>query len=391
MNRISEKELIEGLTRLKDIKPDDNWVIFCRQNLVENIKADLLSSRPIFKQGISRLSGFFRGLAFPRYILKPALSLFLIFGFIFSAGLVTVVKAKDSLPGGRLYPIKLALEQAQLLATSSAEQKAEIQSKIIATRLKEINQIIDGNESIEVKTPKVEEAVINLQQQLLTINDQLPKVNDAKKMVSMANNVNNQATQVQQVLAQAKAVLPSDRLAEASDTADKASTQALEVMVEKSKQSDTGISQEEVLAKLDEKIQQTEQRAKSLTESVNNSETSKKLPINAVMILDESDKALEQAKISLQQKDADGALQTVKAANEMIKSAEDLVASALPNDAAPASSTSTSSVEDSSKNSTTAPPVIIPSSATSSSFLEPSKPLTEESTTPSVYGVGIEK
>lgn len=336
MNKLSEKELIERLTQLKDVKPDDNWVIFCRKNLVLQMKEkEEKQEIPIFDFS-SAFWAFVRKISPPQFILKPVAAFVLIFGLIFGSGLIILVKANNSLPGDRIFPVKIALEQARLLATTSAEGKADFQSDITALRIDELNKIVNAEESMEQKKPKIEEAVINLQRHLLTLKDDLPKLDnsEAKRVVEVAKKIDANAATAEQALSHAKLALPlgsqnlTEKIAEAADEADKTGTKAFEMIVQK--QGEAGVSQTEIVAKVDERIQKTEQMVKTFAQSVNNSAIADKLPINATIVLDESDEAIEQAKICLENNDITGALQAIKSASEMVKSAQKLVDNASP-------------------------------------------------------------
>lgn len=335
MTKITEKQLIDKLTQLKRVKPDKNWVIFCRENLILSMgqaKDSQPAKAPFSISFLTWLKHFGS-----KPFLKPVAVLSVIFIMIFGSGLTILAKAKDSLPGDHLFPVKIALEQARLLAAPSAEDKADVQNDIMAIRLDELNKIINGNDSMESKQPKIEEAITNLQKHLLTVKDELPKFDksEAKTAVAVAKKIDASASEVEQALGQAKVALSpsmnqvlSDKIADAANEANNASTKALEVMVQNQTEPGSDISAEEILAKLDEKIQKTQEKIKGVEDAVNNSAIKNEFPINAVIILDQSDKAkevLDQARESLKQNDISGTLQTVKIASEMANSAEKMI------------------------------------------------------------------
>ncbi len=330
---MTEKDLINKFAELKKIKPNQDWVVFCRENLVLETGINM-ASESSFLSGIFaafrkiRQIGEIRG---TKQFLQPAAILASVFVLIFGSGIFAVSKARTSLPGDRLYSVKIALEQAQLLVTPSQEGITRFQSDIIASRLQELDKVVNAGEPIESKQSKIEEAMNNLQRQLLTVKDELPKLNkmEAKKAVEMAKKIDTNASQAQQALSQAKLALSpemnqnlNEKMNEVADEADKTSTRAIEVMI-KNQDEGNGETHKEILAKLDEKIQKTEDIMKSL--AVGQSATGKEFSINAAIILDETDKAIVQAKLSLQNDDVQGALQTIKAANELVKSAQKIV------------------------------------------------------------------
>lgn len=358
MTEITEKQLIKQLAQLKKIKPSADWIFSCRETLSKEI--GLTKEKESKPLSLSEVFSFFRQLNLPKLSFRPVFAIwFLVFGLIFGSGITALAMAKDSLPGEHLYPVKIALEQARLLAITSNENKAKIQSEMTVLRLEEINRIMNKSESSVQKQQRIEEAVINLQKQLLTISSELPKINKSETSLEVVRKIDANAVQIEKVLSQAKASFsdsqPSqnltDKMREALDTADDTSTKALELIVRQQDENSTTMSQEEIIAKIDEKIQRTEEKLKLLAETVNNSDIGNRFPINAVIILDETDRALEQAKASLEQNDTTGALKTFILANEMAKSAEKIVESITesmgnqettdqPDDNANASSTS---------------------------------------------------
>ncbi len=329
-----EKDLINKLAEFKKIKPNQDWVVFCRKNLVQQMESDKANESSV----LTRLSAIFKAPdhvfgQFPQFklFLRPATVLAVVFILIFGSGLTAVFAARTSLPGDRLYSVKIALEQAQLLITPSQEGKTNFQSGVIASRLQELDKVVNAGESIESKQPKIEEAMNNLQRQLLTVKDELPKLDgmEAKKAVEMAKKIDANASQAQQALSQAKLALSpemkqnlNEKINEVADEADRTSNRALEVMI-KNQDEGGGDIHKEILAKLDEKIQKTEDIMKSL--ATDKLAIGKEFSINAAIILDETDKAIEQARLNLRNDDMEGALQTIKAANELVKSAQKIV------------------------------------------------------------------
>ncbi|PIW76110.1 MAG: hypothetical protein CO001_03100, partial [Candidatus Portnoybacteria bacterium CG_4_8_14_3_um_filter_40_10] len=377
---------------LKKVRPDDNWVIFCRQNLASEISKNYgKETMPAFNFS-SAFASFMRYIRNPHPVLKPVVAFVLIFGFMFSGGLVVIAKANNSLPGDRLFSVKLALEEAKLLTATSAEGKAQVQTDMITVRIDELNRIINQGGSMEQKQPKIEEAVNNLQSHLLSAKDALPKLNntEAKKVVEVAKRMDASAASAEQSLSEAKSALSpdmknnlTDKIAEAADEADKTSTKALETMVQR--QGEAGVSQTEIAVKVDEKIQKTEQMVKTFAQSINNSAIADKLPINATIVLDESDKAIEQARLLLENNDITGALQAIKSASEMVKSAQKLVDNASP------AQTTQQANPVLPNNATSSPglPTVTTSSPSSILDLEPKIITTSTLPITSVFGTGI--
>ncbi|OGZ34122.1 MAG: hypothetical protein A2Y98_02195 [Candidatus Portnoybacteria bacterium RBG_19FT_COMBO_36_7] len=386
MSEISENNLIERLNQLKKIKPDENWVIFCREKItLEMAKNSKKETIPAFNFS-SAIVSIWCYIRNPHPVLKPVAAFVLIFGFMFSSSLAVIAGAKNSLPGDRLFPVKIALEEARLFATTSAEGKAQVQTDMISARIDELNKIISTEGSMEQKQTKIEEAVNNLQRHLLSAKDELPKLSktEAKKVVAAARKIDESAASAEQSLSQAKLALSpdmknnlTDKIAEATEEADKTSIRALEMMVQM--QGEGGMSETEIAAKVDDKIQKTRQIANILSETVSNSAISDKLPINATIILDESDKAIEQALECLRNGDFAGALTIIKTATEMVKSAQQMVdAASLPETQDPVQNPVI-------ENATTSPATTPFATSTPSAIIDIEIDFVHETTTPPVW------
>ena len=330
---MTEKDLIKKLSQCKKIKPDENWVVFCRQNLVNKMTA-AVEGETFKPKTISNLTWFwFSRLAFLKPILRPAMAFALLFVFVFGGGIITAAKAKNSLPGDHLYPVKIALEQIRLSINTSPVEKAKIQSEIMTTRLNELDKVLKQPAPVQEKQQKIAEAVLNLQKQIIAVKDQLPKTDNAANVIETAKNIGASASQAEAVLNQAKATLSLEKdqvlavkIDEAGQTADEVAIEALEAMIVNQEKA-AGIIPEEIASKLDDRIKATEQKILSVKDTVTEIGTSS-LPTDADLILDQCQKAqdlLDKAKISLKDNDMAGALGSLKAAVAIVKSAKNLV------------------------------------------------------------------
>lgn len=344
---MNDKEIIKKIKLLKEVKPQAEWVFSCRSRLALKLETERkkeLLSNDLF--ALKELFAFWR-IWQPRFILRLVYALLMILGVGLAGGGLTVWAASQSLPGSPLYPVKIALEQARLIIASSGESKIKLQTEIASRRLEELSGVLATQETPEQKRERVEQVVSHIQQQLITVKDQLPKATSGKaglqKAVAAAKAVSEKTEQIEKTLVQAKESLPAEvkqslgaKLTEAAEAADKTNTQALEIMA-KQDQSEAG--KKEILAKVEEKIQKTEGKIKSVEQKMAQAtSTDDKLPTRAVLIKDQSDKAqelLEQAKESLGQEDVTGALENIKVATEIVAGAEKMAENAgLPSNPA---------------------------------------------------------
>ncbi|MFH1226146.1 MAG: DUF5667 domain-containing protein [bacterium] len=325
----SYSAVIEKIKTLEDVKPNNNWVDFCRENLVIQMKIE--HKKELFAKDTKAAQGFFAFLrkqnTGPSVVFRAAYALLLVVFMILAGGGLTAWAAMKSLPGGALYPLKIAIEKSRLIV-ASAESKSQLRSEIANRRLEELKTVLASQESGESKNERAMEAVGYIQQQLVSVREELPRVSqkEPEKMAIAVKAVGERADQMEKALVQVKEGLSDDvrknvgeKMTEAAEMAEKTSTQALEIMV------NSAADKDDIIAKVEEKIKLVEQKIAVATS------TADKLPIRAVLIRDQSDKAMEllnQAKDSLQNQDASGALQTIKLATEIVNSTERIVESA---------------------------------------------------------------
>lgn len=359
---------IEKIKLLNELKPKENWVIFCRTNLAMRLEMERkkeLLNKDLFT--LKELFSSLHGTEKPRRSFRLAYAIFLGLAITLAAGGVTVWASTKSLPGSQLYKIKIAVEKAYLLVAAD-KNREKLQSEMANRRLEELKIVINSTDSAEDKTAKVEEVVGNIQQQLINDQEQLPKTSQkdsSEKSIIAVKEVTNRAEQVKKAIVEAKQSLPdeikgnlNDKLTEVTDVADKTSFQALEMLINKSDK--TEADQKEILARFNEIIDEKEMTIKSLkTENpiVQATSTADKLPIDAVLI-NQSDQALELLdglKGNLEKGDLPAALEALKAINEIVKGAERIVENA----SLPAEIKIEPTTE--SQNSTTSPSSVDPS------------------------------
>lgn len=331
---------IDKIKLLKEVKPKENWVIFCRANLA--MRMEMEHKKELLNQDLftlKELFSFLKRADKPKHSFKLAPIVSLSLAIILAAGGLTAWAATKSLPGGVLYKVKIAMEKAHLLVVSE-ESRNKLQSEMVSRRLNELKTVLDSPGSAEDKKGKVEEVVGHIQQQLVIDKEQFPKnsqKNESEKSIATAKEMVSRAEQVKKAISEAKESLPAEmkanlneRLTEVTEAADKTSLQVLEMMINKSDK--TEVDKKEILVRFNEIIGEKETAIKNLKiENViaQATSTADRLPINAVLI-NQSDQALELLgglKEDLEKGDFPAALEALKALNEIVKGAERIVES----------------------------------------------------------------
>lgn len=141
---MEERDIIRNLRKLKEIKPEKNWVFFTKERILGKTTSYFSLSQPLTMGVFSLL--IFLGL----------------FGF-----------SQKSLPGEPLYYIKKAGEKIEAMVLS-AEEKPLVNLEIATKRLEELSEVV--------------------------------KRNDAKKLVSAISEVQNSVSEATKTLGKTKKI-----------------------------------------------------------------------------------------------------------------------------------------------------------------------------------------
>lgn len=171
---MEDKVLIDKIKGLKQIQPDKQWVVFCRSTMKMEMEATNVS---IWQYLFSR----------------PALVGITTFILALGGGLTVINAAWGSLPGDKLYPIKLAMEKTELRITTNETAKTKLQAEITGRRAQELTEVTKLPPSL--REQKIAEAVAQIEEQLTATQENLPELresirsgenNDPKKIAEAA-------------------------------------------------------------------------------------------------------------------------------------------------------------------------------------------------------------
>ena len=129
-----EKELIEKLLALKEIKPNREWVVLTKNQILEKefIIEEKLEQKKLpvpFFLSILKLK------------FKPVFASLVVLFFVFGA----FIFAQNSLPGDFLYPLKRITEKGQEIFVSEKELP-NVQLDLAKKRLEELNKVAKEKE-----------------------------------------------------------------------------------------------------------------------------------------------------------------------------------------------------------------------------------------------------
>ena len=248
---MDDQTLIAKIKDLKTIQPDENWVVFCRQEIQKNIE----KVQPEETPQLNVFAGWSR-LLMP--VLRPVGTVLGILLLLTSGSAMVVAAAQKSLPGDWLFPAKIALERIQMKLVADDTERTKLEGEIIGRRAQELSQIMSQTSSL--KEAKVEQAVQEIKAQLSNAGEQLPKLKEkarkkteSGKLVEAAKSVQENTNKLEQALSQAKNNLSenlsedktlSATISDISDTVRKNKAQTLEILetIENTNASTTPVS-----------------------------------------------------------------------------------------------------------------------------------------------------
>ena len=338
--------MIKKIAVLKEVKPNNNWVVFNRSNLV--LKMEMKHKKDILNNDLFALKELFSNFRIetqPKHSFRLIYAIPMGLALIFAMGGLTAWASMKSLPGSYLYGVKITVEKAYLIL-ATGEGKNKLQSEIAGRRLQELKTVLNNPGSIGDKEEKVNEVVDRLQQQLIDDKAKLPSVADSAdvgKSVSVAKEVAARAEQVKKGLAETKQSLSpgigsslSDKLAKVTDAADQNSLQALKTII--NKPDSTEAEKNEIMDKFSNIIKEKEDAINKLVirdEISQATSTADKFPINAVLVnqSDQAKELLDQIRKEVADNDLKAALETLKTLNEIIGGAERILTNSQLNSA----------------------------------------------------------
>lgn len=240
---MSINDVISQLKSLKEVEPNENWVVSVREEILTNapINDDLdvnfiekpskLDNLMYIYESISRKYKFVPSLA--------SMSIVLLVG-----SFVTVTAAKTSLPGDPLYAVKIANESL-MLAVTNDDDKPSVEMEIAGIRLEELTEV-SKKASDAGQQQKVEQLVKTFEEKVASANDKMSKISqksEKKKVARVAKQLNNQTSKYSELLAKTNEGLPSvvkdkvtDQIASALSATEKANMDALLILVESNQQ-----------------------------------------------------------------------------------------------------------------------------------------------------------
>lgn len=190
-NLIQKKELIKFLNSLKGAdwaKPSDSFKHNARIRLLNIITDQTRRQEPTYLRPVGKLLKSWR--------------LATVFGLIlFFLSSASVIAAQSSLPGDKLYPLKIASEQALLAVTPFQAWKIRLASNFANRRLEEMFKTAQEEKApVPLETPAPQNAPS--EQSVQNQQEDIKKTQEKNENIPSSNTVTEELKQVQDTINQ---------------------------------------------------------------------------------------------------------------------------------------------------------------------------------------------
>lgn len=175
---LTEKELIQQLNTLKEIKPSTEWQTANREILVKQIMGYEAELPETWVDDISRRLSW----AFMSNHLQPALIAVFIVALLSGSGFFGVQAAKDTKPGDSLYVAKKISEKTQFALTFDEKEKAKLGIEFAGNRAQELDQVLAETKGTADRQ-KVDQLVNDFRSEINSVKSRLAKINPAAEAV----------------------------------------------------------------------------------------------------------------------------------------------------------------------------------------------------------------
>jgi|GEM_PF-5847638 hypothetical protein len=259
-----KSDIVKQLKALRSIEPGEAWKAEEKGRLLARISAFDAENDAIFTVREIKEPGRGFGLSLRTFLSNRFAVAMASLAVLFTSGAYTVMAAQTSLPGDRLYAVKLAGEKIAL-AVASEEEKPKIEIEQAGKRLEELAKISQKTAEAGQDSKKVEELVAEFKAKVDSANAHLEelsakgKTDTTVKVANVAKIISEQSEKYSTVLQQTTGTLPEpikEKVANATVAVQKTNIKALLVMVESPEEKP--ISQEEIVAKVQTAVEKTE-------------------------------------------------------------------------------------------------------------------------------------
>ncbi len=173
---MQEKDLIQKLQNLKQIKPNHDWVFWLKANILQT-KPNNLYNRPRVK-----LAAFSFVSKYQKTLVPSLLAFFFVFSFVF---------AQTTLPGNVLYPIK-TLTQNTKIYLASENTKPVVRLEIAKARMEDLSKV--ENYEKEIST-----IAKNIGRDLEIVPEEIKKINKKQIVLNVSKDIQEKSKDLKEL------------------------------------------------------------------------------------------------------------------------------------------------------------------------------------------------
>lgn len=176
---MTEKELLQQLNNLKNIKPDNEWKRNNRDILLAQISAGNYSRAE--EETVERMVWLNIFSYAKNFVSQPVAVVSLILCVLFGSGVASIYAARGTKPGDSLYIAKIISEKAQFAIAFGEEKKARLGLEFASNRAKEMSQVLTEEGEGEDKKETTEKLENNFRNEIKVAKNRLKKMNIIKE------------------------------------------------------------------------------------------------------------------------------------------------------------------------------------------------------------------
>ena len=173
---MEEKDLIQKLQNLKQIKPNQDWVFW--------LKANILQTKPqsgLYKPKV-KLAVFSFVSKYQKTLVPSLLAFFFVFSFVF---------AQTTLPGNVLYPIKTLTQNAKIYLASE-NTKPVVRLEIVKARMEDLGKVENYEKEISAIAK-------NIRRDLEIVPEEIKKINKKQIVLNVSKDIQEKSKDLKEL------------------------------------------------------------------------------------------------------------------------------------------------------------------------------------------------
>ena len=173
---MQEKDLIQKLQNLKQIKPNHDWVFW--------LKANILQTKPqsgLYKPKV-KLAVFSFVSKYQKILVPSLLAFFFVFSFVF---------AQTTLPGNILYPIK-TLTQNTKIYLASENTKPVVRLEVVKARMGDLSKVENYEKEISAIAK-------NIGRDLEIVPEEIKKINKKQIVLNVSKDIQERSKDLKEL------------------------------------------------------------------------------------------------------------------------------------------------------------------------------------------------